>query len=55
MRVRVLVVDDNRSNLDNATGIQRAVELGVDAIQTDNPAVVLEELTKLGLRGSVSK
>jgi glycerophosphoryl diester phosphodiesterase len=46
---------DNRSDLDNAAGIQRAVELGVDAIQTDNPAVVLQELTKLGLRGRVPK
>jgi glycerophosphoryl diester phosphodiesterase len=42
---------DNRSDLDNPAGIQRAVELGVDAIQTDKPAVVLQELTRLGLHG----
>jgi glycerophosphoryl diester phosphodiesterase len=42
---------DNRSNLDNEAGIKRAVDLGVDAIQTDDPATVLRILKQMGLHG----
>lgn len=42
---------DNRSQLDNEPGIKQAVELGVDAIQTDDPATVLRALKAMGLRG----
>jgi glycerophosphoryl diester phosphodiesterase len=42
---------DNRSQLDNEPGIKQAVELGVDAIQTDDPATVLRVLKAMGLRG----
>ncbi len=43
---------DNRSNLDNEAGIKHAVELGVDAIQSDDPANVLRILKAMGLRGN---
>lgn len=43
---------DNRSNFDNEAGIKHAVELGVDAIQTDDPATVLRILKAMGLRGN---
>jgi glycerophosphoryl diester phosphodiesterase len=46
---------DNRSDLDNEAGIKRAVELGVDAIQTDDPATVLRLLRAMGLRGDAGK
>jgi glycerophosphoryl diester phosphodiesterase len=46
---------DNRSNLDNEAGIKQDVELGVDAIQTDDPATVLKVLKSMGLRGEASK
>jgi glycerophosphoryl diester phosphodiesterase len=46
---------DNRSSLDNEAGIKKDVELGVDAIQTDDPATVLTVLKALGLRGAASK
>jgi glycerophosphoryl diester phosphodiesterase len=46
---------DNRSNLDNERGIKQAVELGVDAIQTDDPATVLRILKSMGLRGERAK
>jgi len=46
---------DNRSEFDNEAGIKRAVELGVDAIQTDDPATVLKLLKAMGLRGDASK
>jgi glycerophosphoryl diester phosphodiesterase len=46
---------DNRSNLDNERGIKQAVELGVDAIQTDDPATVLRILKSMGLRGEGAK
>jgi glycerophosphoryl diester phosphodiesterase len=46
---------DNRSDLDNEPGIKRAVELGVDAIQTDDPATVLRVLKAMGLRGEAAK
>jgi glycerophosphoryl diester phosphodiesterase len=46
---------DNRSQLDNEPGIKQAVELGVDAIQTDDPATVLRVLKAMGLRGGDAK
>jgi glycerophosphoryl diester phosphodiesterase len=46
---------DNRSELDNEAGIKHAVDLGVDAIQTDDPATVLKLLKAMGLRGDASK
>jgi glycerophosphoryl diester phosphodiesterase len=46
---------DNRSDLDNEAGIKQAVELGVDAIQTDDPATVLKVLKQMGLRGESAK
>ncbi len=46
---------DNRSNLDNEAGIKQDVELGVDAIQTDDPATVLKVLKSMGLRGDAAK
>ena len=46
---------DNRSNLDNEAGIKQDVELGVDAIQTDDPAAVLKVLKSMGLRGDAAK
>jgi glycerophosphoryl diester phosphodiesterase len=46
---------DNIAALDNGAGIKQAVEMGVDAIQTDNPEVVLRLLTEMGLHGSVAK
>jgi glycerophosphoryl diester phosphodiesterase len=46
---------DNRSDLDNEPGIKRAVELGVDAIQTDDPATVLRILKAMGRRGEGGK
>ena len=49
-----LVWVDNRANLDNEAGIKAAVEMGVDAIQTDDPAAVLRILKSMGLRGQRS-
>ncbi len=46
---------DNRSNLDNEAGIKHAVDLGVDAIQTDDPATVVKLLKAMGLRGETPK
>jgi glycerophosphoryl diester phosphodiesterase len=46
---------DNRKELDNEAGMKQAVELGVDAIQTDDPATVLKLLGALGLRPGTSK
>jgi glycerophosphoryl diester phosphodiesterase len=46
---------DNRSNLDSEAGIKQDVELGVDAIQTDDPAAVLKVLKSMGLRGDAAK
>jgi glycerophosphoryl diester phosphodiesterase len=46
---------DNRASLDNEAGIKQDVELGVDAIQTDDPATVLKVLTSMGLRGDAAK
>jgi hypothetical protein len=40
---------DNLGSLDNPAGIKQAVEMGVDAIQTDNPEVVLNLLREMGL------
>ncbi len=42
---------DNKFDLDNAAGIKHAVEMGVDAIQTDNPEIVLNLLREMGLHG----
>ncbi len=42
---------DNRWELDNEAGVKHAVEMGVDAIQTDHPAVLLRILKSMGLRG----
>jgi glycerophosphoryl diester phosphodiesterase len=42
---------DNPSELDNEAGITKAVGMGVDAIQTDDPETVLQILTHLGRRG----
>jgi glycerophosphoryl diester phosphodiesterase len=50
-RAGVQVWVDNRSELDNEAGIQQAVELGVDAIQTDDPQTVLAVLKRMGRRG----
>jgi glycerophosphoryl diester phosphodiesterase len=36
---------------DNPAGIKRAVEMGVDAIQTDDPELVLTALREIGLHG----
>lgn len=46
---------DNRSNLDNEAGIKQDIALGVDAIQTDDPATVLQVLKAMSLRGDASK
>jgi glycerophosphoryl diester phosphodiesterase len=46
---------DNRSDLDNEVGIKQAVALGVDAIQTDDPATVLRILKGMRLRGAAAK
>lgn len=54
-RVGAQVWVDNRSELDNEQGIKRAAELGVDAIQTDDPATVLRVLNAMGLRGQGAK
>lgn len=41
---------DNPAPRDNEQGIRKAIELGVDAIQTDRPETVIKLLTKLGKR-----
>lgn len=46
---------DNITPLDNAAGIKQAVEMGVDAIQTDNPEVVLAVLREMGLHAPLGK
>jgi glycerophosphoryl diester phosphodiesterase len=46
---------DNNVALDNAAGVKQAVEMRVDAIQTDNPEVVLRLLTEMGLHSPVAK
>ena len=46
---------DNISSLDNPAGIKQAVEMGVDAIQTDNPEIVLNVLREMGLHGPAKK
>jgi glycerophosphoryl diester phosphodiesterase len=46
---------DNKTALDNPAGIKQAVELGVDAIQTDNPEVVLNVLREMGLHAALAK
>jgi glycerophosphoryl diester phosphodiesterase len=45
---------DNNGTLDNPAGIKQAVELGVDAIQTDNPEVVLNVLREMGLHAPLA-
>jgi glycerophosphoryl diester phosphodiesterase len=46
---------DNITPLDNPAGIKQAVEMGVDAIQTDNPEVVLTVLREMGLHAPLGK
>jgi glycerophosphoryl diester phosphodiesterase len=46
---------DNLGALDNPAGIKQAVEFGVDAIQTDDPAMVLGLLREMGLHEPVKK
>jgi glycerophosphoryl diester phosphodiesterase len=46
---------DKLAGPDNEAGIKQCVELGVDAIQTNDPATVLKVLKQLGLRGESSK
>ncbi len=46
---------DNNTALDNPAGIKQAVEMGVDAIQTDNPEIVLNVLREMGLHGPLKK
>jgi glycerophosphoryl diester phosphodiesterase len=46
---------DNIGSLDNPAGIKQAVETGVDAIQTDNPEIVLNVLRGMGLHEPLKK
>jgi hypothetical protein len=46
---------DNQAGRDNEVGVRQAVELGVDAIQTDNPEVVLNVLREMGLHAPLAK
>jgi glycerophosphoryl diester phosphodiesterase len=46
---------DSISPLDNPAGIKQMVERGVDAIQTDDPAVVLQALREMGLHAPPGK
>jgi glycerophosphoryl diester phosphodiesterase len=46
---------DNQSGRDNAAGIKQAVEMGVDAIQTDDPDLVLNVLREMGLHAALKK
>lgn len=41
---------DFPADQNNVVGIQSAIKIGVDAIQTDDPAFVLHELGKMGFR-----
>jgi len=41
--------------VDNPAGIKQTVEMGVDAIQTDDPALVLKVLREMGLHGALKK
>jgi glycerophosphoryl diester phosphodiesterase len=41
---------DNLGPEDNEAGFRRAVEMGVDAIQTDHPALLLKVLKEMGRR-----
>jgi glycerophosphoryl diester phosphodiesterase len=50
-RAGVQVWVDSISDRYNEEAIKRAVEMGVDAIQTNQPAEVLRFLTTMGLRG----
>jgi glycerophosphoryl diester phosphodiesterase len=46
---------DNQAGRDNEAGIKQAVELGVDAIQTDNPELVLNVLREMGRHAPLAK
>jgi glycerophosphoryl diester phosphodiesterase len=46
---------DKLSDRDDGPSIKRAVELGVDAIQTNDPATVVRILKEMGLRGQSPK
>jgi glycerophosphoryl diester phosphodiesterase len=46
---------DNISSLDNPAGIKQVVEMGVDAIQTDNPEILLKVLREMGLHEPLKK
>jgi glycerophosphoryl diester phosphodiesterase len=46
---------DNQAGRDNEAGIKQAVELGVDAIQTDNPELVLNVLREMGRHAPLGK
>jgi len=41
--------------VDNPAGIKQTVEMGVDAIQTDDPELVLKLLREMGLHGPAEK
>jgi glycerophosphoryl diester phosphodiesterase len=41
--------------VDNLAGIKQTVEMGVDAIQTDDPELVLKQLREMGLHGQHKK
>jgi len=46
---------DSRADYDNEAGVKKMVDMGVDAIQTDNPALLLKLLAGMGLRGESTK
>ena len=46
---------DNQAGRDNEAGVKQAVELGVDAIQTDNPELVLNVLRDMGRHAPLAK
>lgn len=46
---------DSRADYDNEAGVKKMVDMGVDAIQTDNPALLLKLLAGMGLRGETPK
>jgi glycerophosphoryl diester phosphodiesterase len=54
-RAGIEVWVDNVPARDNEAGIKNAVEMGVDAIQTDNPALVLDVLVKMGRHTPVQR
>ncbi len=46
---------DNQAGRDNEAGVKQAVEMGVDAIQTDDPELILNVLREMGLHARVQK